>query len=182
MPRCAAGSKSTFGRTARRSAASGFQSVQFRELEFLSGAKDPTYVERFKGLTAVEQESSIDIQTMVGVSREERALSPIAFAVRKRLPWLNINLATAFLAASVVGIFSSIIDRFTALAVLLPVVAGQSGNTGAQALAVHGVPRATGDIDVWIERSPENAARVWRALEAFGAPAAASTCSPVSRA
>jgi hypothetical protein len=43
---------------------------------------------------------------------------------------------------------------------------------GAHALAVHGVPRATGDIDVWIERSPENAGRVWRALEAFGAPAA----------
>lgn len=44
---------------------------------------------------------------------------------------------------------------------------------GAHALAVHGVPRATGDIDVWIERSPENAARVWEALGAFGAPAAA---------
>ena len=43
---------------------------------------------------------------------------------------------------------------------------------GAHAPAVHGVPRATGDIDVWIERSPENVTRVWRALEAFGAPAA----------
>jgi hypothetical protein len=42
---------------------------------------------------------------------------------------------------------------------------------GAHALAVHGVPRATGDIDVWIERSPENAVCVWRALGAFGAPA-----------
>ncbi len=44
---------------------------------------------------------------------------------------------------------------------------------GAHALAVHGVPRATGDIDVWIDRSPGNVARVWQALEAFGAPAAA---------
>jgi magnesium transporter len=52
------------------------------------------------------------------------------------LPWLEINLATAFLAASVVGLFEGTIARFTALAVLLPVVAGQSGNTGAQALAV----------------------------------------------
>ncbi len=41
---------------------------------------------------------------------------------------------------------------------------------GAHALAVHGVPRATGDIDVWIERSPGNAERVIRALTAFGAP------------
>lgn len=44
---------------------------------------------------------------------------------------------------------------------------------GAHALAVHGVPRATGDIDIWIERSPDNAARVWQALEEFGAPSVA---------
>lgn len=44
---------------------------------------------------------------------------------------------------------------------------------GAHALAVHGIPRATGDIDVWIDRTPENAARVWNALTNFGVPAAA---------
>ena len=87
-------------------------------------------------MSAVEQETSADIQTMVGVSRDERALSTPAFAVRKRLTWLQINLLTAFLAAAVVGMFESTIARFTALAVLLPVVAGQSGNAGAQALAV----------------------------------------------
>jgi magnesium transporter len=87
-------------------------------------------------VTAAHEEATVDLQTMVGASRDERALSPIPFAVRKRLPWLHINLATAFLAASVVGIFEGTIARFTALAVLLPVVAGQSGNTGAQALAV----------------------------------------------
>jgi magnesium transporter len=85
---------------------------------------------------AVQEETSLDIQTMFGASREERALSPVTFAVRKRLPWLEINLLTAFLAASVVGLFESTIAQFTALAVLLPVVAGQSGNSGAQALAV----------------------------------------------
>ena len=82
------------------------------------------------------EETSADIQTMVGVSKDERALSNASFAVRKRLPWLQINLATAFLAAAVVGIFEQTIAQVTALAVLLPVVAGQSGNTGAQALAV----------------------------------------------
>jgi magnesium transporter len=87
-------------------------------------------------VAAAQEEMSADIQTMVGASKEERALSRATFAVRKRLPWLQINLATAFLAASVVGIFEDTIARFTALAVLLPVVAGQSGNTGAQALAV----------------------------------------------
>lgn len=85
---------------------------------------------------AVEAEATMDIQTMVGVSKEERALSSAGFAVRKRLPWLEINLLTAFLAASVVGLFEDTIARYSALAVLLPVVAGQSGNTGAQALAV----------------------------------------------
>lgn len=87
-------------------------------------------------LRATEEEVSADMQTMVGASAEERALSPVGFAVRKRLPWLQINLVTAFLAAAVVGVFEDTIARFTALAVLLPVVAGQSGNTGAQALAV----------------------------------------------
>ena len=87
-------------------------------------------------VTAVEQEASADMQTMTGAGREERALSKVSFAVSKRLPWLQINLATAFLAASVVGLFEETIAKYTALAVLLPVVAGQSGNTGAQALGV----------------------------------------------
>lgn len=87
-------------------------------------------------MSAVQEEASLDIQTMVGVSRDERALSSAGFAVVKRLPWLQINLATAFLAAAVVGLFEDTIAKFTALAVLLPVVAGQSGNAGAQALAV----------------------------------------------
>jgi len=85
---------------------------------------------------ATEQEATADILTMVGASRDERALSSVRFAVKRRLPWLQINLATAFLASAVVGMFENTIHQFTALAVLLPVVAGQSGNTGAQALAV----------------------------------------------
>ncbi|MBF0431681.1 MAG: magnesium transporter [Fibrobacteria bacterium] len=85
--------------------------------------------------TALET-ASADVQSMVGAGKEERALSSPFFVVRKRLPWLIINLGTAFLAAAVVGVFESTIAKFTALAVLLPVVAGQSGNTGAQALAV----------------------------------------------
>ncbi|MEQ8747801.1 magnesium transporter [Pyruvatibacter sp.] len=89
-----------------------------------------------KLVQAVAEDATADLQTMVGASADERALSPPLFAVRKRLPWLQINLLTAFMAAAVVGIFEETIAAFTALAVLLPVVAGQSGNTGAQALAV----------------------------------------------
>lgn len=84
----------------------------------------------------IQKDATVDLQTMVGASKDERALSSPLFTVRKRMPWLQINLLTAFMAAAVVGIFEATIAQVTALAVLLPVVAGQSGNTGAQALAV----------------------------------------------
>jgi magnesium transporter len=77
-----------------------------------------------------------DLQQMVGAGKDERALSKPLFTVKSRLPWLLINLVTGFVAASVVGLFDATIAKFTALAVLMPVVAGQAGNTGAQALAV----------------------------------------------
>lgn len=94
-------------------------------------------VVRYRSLfRAIEDVATADLQTMVGASADERALSGPAFAVRRRLPWLHVNLVTAFMAASVVGLFEPLIARFTALAVLLPVVAGQSGNAGSQALAV----------------------------------------------
>lgn len=89
-----------------------------------------------KLIKELEDQAISNIQTMVGASRDERALSPPLFVVSKRLPWLEINLLTAFLAAAVVGLFEGLIAKYTALAVLLPVVAGQSGNAGAQALAV----------------------------------------------
>lgn len=85
---------------------------------------------------AAQQDAISDVQRMVGASREERALSSPWLSVRTRLPWLHVNLLTGFIASSVVGLFEDTIARVTALAVLLPVVAGQSGNTGAQAMAV----------------------------------------------
>ncbi|NMH64356.1 magnesium transporter [Shewanella salipaludis] len=84
---------------------------------------------------STKEDLTSDMQTMVGASKEERALSSSWFAVRKRQPWLQINLLTAF-AAAVVGSFEGLISQITALAILLPVAAGQSGNAGAQALAV----------------------------------------------
>ena len=87
-------------------------------------------------IKASQEDATADLQTMVGANKDERALSPVWFSVRKRLPWLQLNLVTAFFAAFVVGMFEGTIAKFTALAVLLPVVAGQSGNTGAQSLAV----------------------------------------------
>jgi len=87
-------------------------------------------------IAAAQKDATEDVLAIFGAGREERALSKVSFAIKKRLPWLEINLATAFLAASIVGIFEDTIARITVLAVFLPVVAGQSGNTGSQALAV----------------------------------------------
>ena len=87
-------------------------------------------------LGQVREEAAEDIQKMFGVSADERAFSALGFSLRKRLPWLHVNLATAFLAAAVVGLFEGVISRVTALAIFLPVVAGQGGNAGAQSLAV----------------------------------------------
>lgn len=81
-------------------------------------------------------ELSAQAGSMVGVQKEERLTTPWPTSLRYRHPWLQLNLLTAFLAAAVVGTFQETIDRIVALAVFLPVVAGQSGNTGSQALAV----------------------------------------------
>jgi magnesium transporter len=85
---------------------------------------------------AAQHAATDDLQQMVGAGKDERALSKPLFTVKSRLPWLLINLGTGFVAASVVGLFEGTLAKFTALAVLMPVVAGQAGNTGAQALAV----------------------------------------------
>jgi len=87
-------------------------------------------------LSDMQEEYSTDIQTIFGVSSDERPFSSTFFSLKKRLPWLNINLATAFLAGGVVAIFESTIAKLTVLAVFLPIVASQGGNGGAQSLAV----------------------------------------------
>jgi magnesium transporter len=81
-------------------------------------------------------EISLQAGSMVGLEKEERLATPLARSLKMRHPWLQFNLLTAFLAAAVVGVFQETIDRLVILALFLPVLAGQSGNTGCQALAV----------------------------------------------
>jgi len=85
-----------------------------------------------------EQNTRISAQPgrMVGVGEEDRLATPWWRSFKFRHPWLQLNLLTAFLAAAVVGTFEGTIERVVVLAVFLPVLAGQSGNTGCQALAV----------------------------------------------
>ncbi len=92
-----------------------------------------------RGQTLFEQQAfeiSAQAGSMVGVGKEERLSTPWQRSLLFRHPWLQFNLLTAFVAAAVVGVFESTIERIVVLAVFLPVLAGQSGNTGCQALAV----------------------------------------------
>jgi len=92
-----------------------------------------------RGQSLFEQQAfelSAQAGAMVGVEKEERLGTPWPRSLRFRHPWLQLNLLTAFVAAAVVGAFQETLDRLVVLAVFLPVLAGQSGNTGCQALAV----------------------------------------------
>lgn len=89
---------------------------------------------------AMFEEQAIEITAQVGttfgVEKEERLATSIGQSFKYRHPWLQLNLLTAFVAGAVVGIFEGTIERLVVLAAFLPVLAGQSGNTGCQALAV----------------------------------------------
>jgi magnesium transporter len=84
--------------------------------------------------------------SMVGVEKEERVTTTLGRAFRFRHPWLQLNLLTAFAAGGVVALFQGTLDKYVILATFLPVLAGQSGNTGCQALAVTVRGITLGDI------------------------------------
>lgn len=87
-------------------------------------------------IASTEEEASEDMQLLFGASAEERPFSPAWFKITRRLPWLTVNLATAFLAGSVVALFEEFISRVAVLAVFLTIIAGQGGNAGTQTLVV----------------------------------------------
>ncbi|HWT14155.1 MAG TPA: magnesium transporter [Patescibacteria group bacterium] len=92
-----------------------------------------------RGQVLFEQQAfeiSAQAGSMVGVEKEERLATPWTRSFKFRHPWLQLNLLTAFLAAAVVGYYQEAIDKIVLLAVFLPVLAGQCGNSGSQALAV----------------------------------------------
>jgi magnesium transporter len=87
-------------------------------------------------IDVIKDEATEDIYRLAGVASDERAFTPAGESMRKRLPWLTVNLATAFLAAFVVGLFERTIDKVVALAVFMPIVAGMGGNAATQTLTV----------------------------------------------
>ena len=89
---------------------------------------------------------------MVGVANEERLGTHWMTSLKLRHPWLQLNLLTAFVAAAVVGFFQNTLDEMVILAIFLPVLAGQSGNTGCQALAVTLRGMTLGDMEKGSEK------------------------------
>jgi magnesium transporter len=87
-------------------------------------------------IDVVEAETTEDLLKFGGVSADEELAAGWKEAVRSRLPWLYLNLLTAFLAGGVVYVFQSTVQRTVALAVWMPIIAGMGGNAGTQALAV----------------------------------------------
>ena len=87
-------------------------------------------------IDVIKDEATEDVFRLAGVSKEDGVLTPPRESLRRRLPWLGVNLVTAFMAASVVGLFSNTINKVVALAALMPIVAGMGGNAATQTLAV----------------------------------------------
>lgn len=87
-------------------------------------------------IDVIVEEQTEDMLHLSGVSKEERVDSSLLTSVRKRLPWLFINLITAFLASFTVGLFEDVIAQVVALAAAMPIVAGMGGNAGTQSLSV----------------------------------------------
>lgn len=99
-------------------------------------------------LHIAQTEATEDMQLMVGLSGEERALTPWTRSLGRRLPWLYVNLLTAFAAGAVVGLFENAIQRWSALAIFLPVIAGQGGNAGMQTLTIVVRDLALGELSL----------------------------------
>jgi magnesium transporter len=103
----------------------------------------------------MEEEATEDIYHLAQVSADAEVFAPIAHSVRARLPWLYVNMVTAFLASAVVAFFEDTIAAVAVLAVFMPIVAGQGGNAGNQTMTIMVRSLALGEIDV---------SEAWRAL------------------
>ncbi len=98
-------------------------------------------------IDVIEEEATEDIFHLAGIEASDHIHTPPLTSVRKRLPWLVVNLASALLAATVVAFYEPTIARFSFLAVFLPVVAGMGGNSGTQSLTVIVRGLALGEVN-----------------------------------
>ncbi|MEM7083540.1 MAG: magnesium transporter [Pseudomonadota bacterium] len=95
----------------------------------------------------LREEAEHSLMSMAGLDETEDMFAPVATSARRRAIWLGVNLATAFIAASVVGVFDATIEKVVALAVLMPVVASMGGVAGMQTLTLVIRGMALGQIE-----------------------------------
>jgi magnesium transporter len=98
-------------------------------------------------LDVIQEQAEEDLMHLAGVAADERLSTPARETWRTRFPWLAVNLVTAFIASSVVRFFEPTIERWTALAAFMPIVAGMGGNAGTQTLTVFVRALALGEIN-----------------------------------
>lgn len=98
-------------------------------------------------LDVIQEQAEEDLLHLAGVDISERVTTPARESWRTRFPWLAVNLVTAFAAASVVRFFEPTIEKWTALAAFMPIVAGMGGNAGTQTLTVFVRALALGELD-----------------------------------
>ena len=87
-------------------------------------------------IDVIKDEATEDVYRLAGVSKDDGVLTPAGDSLRRRLPWLLVNLLTAFMAAAVVSLFQGTIQKVVVLATFMPIVAGMGGNAATQTLAV----------------------------------------------
>jgi magnesium transporter len=98
-------------------------------------------------IDVITEEATQDIYNLAGLSEEDRVFTSARVSIRKRLPWMLLNLCTAFSAGAVIGLFENTIEQMVGLAIFLPVVAGVGGNGGIQTLTVITRAIALGEIE-----------------------------------
>jgi magnesium transporter len=98
-------------------------------------------------IDVITEEATEDMYHLAGLSEEDRVYTSARVSIRKRLPWMLLNLATAFSAGAIIGLFQHTLEQLVSLAVFLPVVAGVGGNGGIQTLTVITRAIALGELE-----------------------------------
>jgi magnesium transporter len=105
-------------------------------------------------IDVIQEEATEDMYRIAGLPADETIFAPVMDSARRRIPWLLLNLLTAFLAGGMVAIFEGTIEKAAALAVFMPIIAGQGGNAGIQTITIVVRSMALGEIE------PRDARRV----------------------
>jgi magnesium transporter len=99
-------------------------------------------------IDVIQEEATEDMYKMAGVGVKEWAFSPLGESIQRRVPWLSFNMAWAFAGAAVIGLFEGTIEKVAAVAIFMPMIAGQAGNAGIQTATIMVRSMALGEVDV----------------------------------